>query len=243
MEITNNSQQEYDENQFSRWLYRLAGCSGIAIAVGYVFITAGFVISGIPLPKGAEAWVAYMAGKSNIWWGIIWLSIITDILYLPVAAGLYRLLKNVHRGMLVTAGALYALFVVLELSNTYTNFPAIIELVSRYGLATTEAQRALYLSAIEYASTAFQTPVAPFYTIFVPSIAVILFSIVMLKSAKFSRIAAYIGISSGAINAFSVIGGLFSGSLGQLVVVGSVLALFWKFAVGVKFLKFARGGN
>jgi len=243
MESAKGNQQEYDENLFSRWLYRLAGYSGIAVAVGYVFMTAGFIISGTPLPVTAEAWVAYMAGKSNIWWGIICLSIITDILYLPIAAGLYRLLKNVHRGMLVTAGALYALFVVLELSITYSNFPAIIELVNRYGLATTEAQRALYLSAIEYASTVFQTPVNGFYTIFVPSIAVILFSIVMLKSAKFSRIASYIGISSGALNAFSVIGGLFSSTLGLLVIPGSVLALVWKFAVGIKFLKVGRDSN
>jgi len=243
MESVKDNQQKYDENRFNRWLYRMAGFSGIAIAIGYVFITAGFTISGVPLPKGAEAWVAYMAGKSNIWWGIIWLSIITDILYLPVAAGLYTLLKNVHKGMILISVALCTLFVVLELSITWSNFPAIIELVNRYGLATTETQKALYLSTIEYASSVFQTPVNGFYTIFIPSIAVILFSIVMLKSAKFSKVVSYVGLLSGILNAFSVIGGLFSSTLELIVIPGSVLALIWKFAVGVKFLKLARDSN
>lgn len=243
MESVNYNQEQLEEKKFSTWLYRLAGYSGIAIAVSYVFITAGFVTSGVPLPKGGEAWVTYMAGKSGIWWGIIWLSIITDILYLPVAAGLYRLLKNVHKGLLLTAGALYALFVVLELSITYANFPVIVESVNGYGLATSEAQKALYLSTIEYASHVFQTPVAPFYTIFIPSAAVILFSVVMLKSGKFNKSIAYIGMLSGTLNALSVVGGWFSSNIGQVVVVGSVLALVWKFAVGIKFLKFARGSN
>jgi len=243
MESVKDNQQEYDEKRFNRWLYRMAGFSGIAIAVGYVFITAGFTISGAPLPTGAEAWVTYMAGKSNLWWGIIWLSIITDILYLPVAAGLYNLLKNVHKGMILVSGALFALFVVLELAITWSNYAAIIELINRYGLATTEPQRTLYLSTIEYASSVFQTPVTGFYAIFIPSIAVILASIVMLKSARFGKIASYIGLLSGTINAFSVIGELFSSTLSLLVIPGSVLALIWFFAVGVKFLKFGREGN
>jgi len=221
----------------------MAGYSGITIAVCYIFITAGFVISGTPLPKDAEAWVSYMAGGSSIWWGIIWLSIITDILYLPVAAGFYALFKNVHKGMVLVAGVLFALFVMLELSITWSNFPAIIELVNKYNLAATEAQKALYLSALEYASNIFQTPVTGFYMIVIPSIAVILFSILMLKSARFSKAASYIGISSGALNVLSVIGGLFSSTLGQLVVLGSVLALIWKFAIGVKFLRLARDGK
>ena len=65
----------------------------------------------------------------------------------------------------------------------------------------------------------------------------------MLKSAKFSKVASYIGILSGTVNAFSVIGGLFSSTLGLLVIPGSVLALIWKFAVGAKFLKLARDSN
>ena len=237
-----DNQQEYDK-RFNRWLYRVAGFSGIAIAVGYVFITAGFTISGPPLPTGAEAWVTYMAGKSNLWWGIIWLSIITDILYLPVAAGLYNLLKNVHKGMILVSGALFALFVVLELAITWSNYAAIIELINRYDLATTEPQRALYLSTIEYASSVFQTPVNAFYSIFIPSIAVILASIVMLKSEIFGKVASYTGLFSGTLNAFSVIGGFFNSTLALLVRPGSVLALIWFFAVGVKFLKLGRDGN
>jgi len=156
---------------------------------------------------------------------------------------LYNLLKNVHKGMILVSGALFTLFVVLELAITWSNYAAIIELINRYGLATTEPQRTLYLSTIEYASSVFQTPVTGFYAIFIPSIAVILASIVMLKSARFGKIASYIGLLSGTINAFSVIGELFSSTLSLLVIPGSVLALIWFFAVGVKFLKFGREGN
>jgi len=221
----------------------MAGFSGIAIAIGYVFITALYAISGAPLPKGAEAWIDYMNGKSVLWWGIIWLSIITDILYLPVAAALYSLLKDVHKGLILVSGALFTLFVLLEMGITWTNYPVIIEAVNQYSLATTETQRLVYLSVIEYSSRVFETPVTAFYAIFVPSIAVILASLVMLKSGRFGKMAAYVGLLSGTLNAFSVIGGLFSSTLGLLVMPGSVLSLVWFLLAGLRFLKSARGGN
>ena len=238
-----DNRQEYDGHQFNRWLLRMAGISGIAIAVGYILITAGYAVSGFPLPKGAEAWIDYMNGKSTLWWWIIWLSIITDILYLPVAAALYSLLKNVHKGLILVSGALFSLFVLLELGITWTNYPVVIEAVNQYSLATTETQRLVYLSVIEYSSRVFETPVPSFYTIFAPSIAVILASFVMLKSGRFGKITAYVGLLSGTLNAFSVVGGLFSSTLGSLVVLGSVLALVWFFLLGLRFLKSAHGGN
>ena len=74
-------------DSFRARMLRWAGLSGIAIAIGYVAISIGFAVSGQPLPRNAAAWVSYLDGKEPIWWMIIWLSIITDILYLPVAFG------------------------------------------------------------------------------------------------------------------------------------------------------------
>jgi len=145
-------------------------------------------------------------GKTNIWWGIIWLSIITNILYLPFAHGLYELFKKNHKIHIIIAEGLFALFVFLELSITWTNYPTIIELFQKYNLASSETQRLIILSAIEFASTSFQTPVTAFYTIILPSLATILASYVMFKSKDFGKIIPLIGFISGSCNIISVWG-------------------------------------
>jgi hypothetical protein len=223
--------------QIMKFLYRVVGYSGIAIAIGYFFITIGFVMSGTPLPTNSTAWVTYLEGKNAIWWGIIWLSIITDILYLPVAYGLYEYLKKTNRGFILISGVLFTLFVFLELAITWSNYPTLLKLVNEYNLATSDMQRTFYLSAIEFASTEFQTPITAFYTIFIPSLATILSSFVMLKSKRFGNLIPYIGFISGICNALSVIGGYFYEPLRNLVIPGSFLIIFWFLGIGIHFLK------
>ena len=222
---------------FKRQLFLIAGYSGILIAIGYIFLPIAFAVSGFPLPTEASKWITYLTGKTNIWWGIIWLSIITNILYLPFAHGLYELFKKSHRVHVMISELLFALFVFLELSITWTNYPTIIELSQKYALSSSETQRLMILSAIEFASTSFQTPVTAFYTIVIPSLATILASYVMFKYKDFGKIIPFIGFISGICNIISVWGGYFFEPLEKLVMPGSFLALFWFMGIGIKFIK------
>lgn len=225
------------ESQYNMSFYKIAGYSGIAIAIGYIYITIAYVISGSPLPTNAVEWIAYLDNKDIIWWSIIWLSIITNLFYLPVVYGLYQYLKNTSRAIMLISGVLFTLFVFLELAITWSNYPTLLELVSKYKLASTDEQKTIYLSAIEFASTQFQTPITAFYFIFIPSIAAILASYTMLMSKRFGKIIPYVGLISGLCNAFSVVGGFFYEPSKNLVIIGSFLILFWFLGIGIYFIK------
>lgn len=230
-----------EELVFKKQVFLIAGYSGIIIAIVYAFISIAFAISGFPLPAEASQWVTYLEGKTSIWWSIIWLSIITNILYLPFTYGLYEFLKRNYKALMMIVGLLFTLFVFLELAITWINYPTIIELFQKYKLASSETQKQIILSAIEFASTSFQTPVTAFYTIVIPSLAVILASYVMLKSKEFGKVISWIGLVSGICNIISVLGGYFGTEfLEALVIPGSFLSIFWFTGIGVHFIKLSK---
>lgn len=137
----------------------------------------------------------------------------------------------------MAVGGLFAIFVFLELAITWTNYPAIIELSQKYAAAPTETQKLVILSAIEFASASFQTPVAAFYFVLIPSLAIILASYAMLKSKAFGNVIPWVGLVSGACNAISVFGGYLVETLEALVIPGSFLSLFWFGGIGLKLIK------
>ncbi len=229
-----------EELLFRKQSFLIAGLSGIIIAIGYAFLPVAFAISGFPLPTDASGWVTYLEDKTNIWWWIIWLSIITNILYLPFSYGLYELLKKSYKNLIMLVCALFTLFVFLELSITWSHYPTIIELFQKYNLASSESQRLMILSAIEFSSTSFQTHVTAFYTIVIPSLATVLASYVMYKSKEFGRIIPLIGFISGSCNTVSVWGGFFFESLERLVIPGSFLILLWFLGTGIKLINKSR---
>lgn len=230
-----------EELIFRKQLLLIAGYSGIIIAIVYAFISTAFAVSGFPLPIEASKWVTYLEGKTNIWWWIIWLSIITNILYLPFTFGLYEIFKKSYKILLMIVGLLFALFVFLELALTWTHYPTIIEMTQRYNIASSETQKLMILSAIEYASASFQTPITAFYTIVIPSLAVILASYVMQKSKEFGKVIPWIGLISGASNILSVLGEYFGVKpLEVLIMPGSFISLFWWGGIGLKLIKLSK---
>lgn len=228
---------------FRASMLRWAGLSGIAIAIGYVVISVLFAVSGQPLPRDAASWLAYLDGKETLWWVIIWLSIITDILYLPVAIGLHDALKGAMRGAALVSAALFSLFVLLELSITWSKYPALLDLVGRHREAVGAEAPLVLQAAIEAVSAEFQTPVTAFYMIFVPSAAIIIASVAMLRTGAFGRITAIIGLASGVCNAISSLGRYLYEPLEKLVLPGSFLSLFWFLGVGIRLLRNGRAAR
>src|SRR5215471_16618715 len=102
MPFTNNDQFEpgvttkrFDELNADKWLYRLGGISALSIGIGYIIIIVLYVLAGTP-PSGGEAWLKYLAEHRTVWWIIIGLSILTDILFIPVMLSLYVALKGIN---------------------------------------------------------------------------------------------------------------------------------------------------
>lgn len=226
---------------YRKQLFTLTGYSGLTIAIVYAIIFVAFAISGFPLPKEASQWITYLEGKTLIWWWIIWLSIVTNLLYIPVAFGLYEYFKKKYKIQFISVGLLLTLFVFLELALTWSHYPTIIELTQQYKIATSETQKTIILSAIEYASTSFQTPITSFYTIILPSIGILLANVFILKCKSFGKVLPWIGLLTALCNIVSVMGGYMGiEALKSLVIPGSFLSLFWWGGIGIKFIKLSK---
>lgn len=69
------------------WLYRLGGIASLAIGLAYIVIIGLYASVGVP-PIGGEAWLNYLDRKTAAWWAIVGVSVLTNILFVPVALSL-----------------------------------------------------------------------------------------------------------------------------------------------------------
>jgi hypothetical protein len=222
----------------ARALYRVGGISGIAVAVGYLVITPLYLLAGTVPSGGGEAWLLYLDGKTVVWWAITGLSVLTDVLYLPVAAALYVALNTVSRTQMLAGTTLLALFVVLDLAVTWTNYAALITLSADYATLTDDAERAHLLAAATYVASVLSSSLFPVYVILIPALGALLIGLVILRGA-FSRTAGYLGVVTGILGVVAVLGAYVWPSLSSLYVLTAVLTLVWFLIVGYRLLRLA----
>ncbi len=216
------------EKQCCRW----GGIAALLLAIGYVAIIPLFAWAGAP-PATGEAWFRYLPGKTTVWWAILWLSVVTDILYLPVAWALWFALRRSGRNLMLAAIACLHLFVVLDLAVTWAHHASLLSLFQRYSSAADEAHRAAYLGAAEYASAMPATPLLIFYAIVIPSVGVLLIGIAMMKE-RFGKASAWTGVITGVFGVLSLTG------FYPLVMANAFGATLWFFLVGTRLLRLSR---
>ena len=214
-----------EQQQWRRW----GGIAALAVAVGYAAIIPVFAWVGPP-PTSGQAWFHYLPGKITAWWAIVWLSVFTDLCYLPVAWALYLGLRDTGQGLMRAASLLLHLFVVLDLCVTWTHHASILALYQRYAAESDAAQRAAWLAASEYAASIYSTPLLTFYIIVIPSAGVLLASITMLK-AGFGKASAWIGVITGLFGLLSLTGFF------PLVMANALGATLWFFLLGPQLLR------
>ena len=216
-----------DQKQWYRW----GGVAALALAVGYIVIFPLFARVGAP-PSGGEAFFKYLPGKTKIWWVILWISVFTDLLYVPLALVLYTALKAVNKNVMRLAAAFIGIFVVVDLAITWSHYASILSLYNSYAAAADDAHRAAFLAAAEYAAAVLATPLEVVYAITILSIGVLLIGILMLKS-QFGLIPAYLGLITGVLGIVSLTGW-------HLAIIGNALfATLWLFFVGFRLIRLA----
>lgn len=213
-----------------RWLYRVGGISALLLGIGYVVTIPLYASVGAP-PSGGEAWLAYAAGRTGTWWAILGLSVLTDILFVPVVLALYHALHEAGRGAMQLAAAFVLLFVVLDLAVTWTNYAALITLTDAYATAVTGAQRAAYVAAATYPAAVLASSLEGVYSIGVLSVGILVAGLVMLRTG-FGRAAAWLGVATGVLGIVSVAGPFIVPGLGAAVIVASVLTTAWALVTG-----------
>jgi hypothetical protein len=208
--------------------YRWGGIAALLLAIGYVVTIPLFAWVGAP-PVTGEAWFRYVPGKATAWWVILWLMVVTDLLYLPVAWALWTALRKAGRNLMLASVACLHLFVVLDLAVTWTHHAALLALFQNYSHAVDEAHRLAYLAAAEYAASIYATPLLTFYIIAIPSLGVLLASIVMIK-ARFGKASAWAGVIAGVFGLLSLTGFF------PLVMANALGVTLWFFLVGARLL-------
>ena len=213
-----------------RQLRRLGGVAAIAIGIAYIVTIALYAGVGAP-PTGGEAWLKYLAGRTAGWWAILALSVLTDLLFIPVAFALYFLLKGVNRTAMLVATALVALFVVLDLAVTWANYASLITLSGEYSATTGSVRRASLIAAADYASAVLSSRLEVVYAIVLLSSAILVIAVVMLKG-KFGRPPAYIGVATGILGVASLAGWT------ATIILNALCATIWTLLVGYQLLRF-----
>lgn len=218
-----------------KWLFRVGGVSGLALGLAYLITIPVYLAAGAP-PSSGEAWLKYVAGKTTVWVAISALSVLTDLLFVPVGLALYVVLKSIDRNLMLLATAFVALFVVLDLAVTWSNYAALISLGSSYAGAATDAKRAAFVSAADYSSAVLKSTVEAVYSIGTLSLAILIIGLVMLKGI-FHKIVAYVGIATGVLGLVSTFGPWLWSGLGLTIIITSALTTVWVIAVGYRLYR------
>jgi hypothetical protein len=211
-----------------RWLYRVGGVSALVLGVAYLAIFPLYARVGAP-PAVADGgvWLSYLAGKQQIWWAILALSVLTDVLFIPVALALHLALQPLHRNAMLVATALVGLFVVLDLAVTWTHYASLLSLSASYAAAPDAAHRAAYVAAASYAAAMLTSRLLVVYAIMILSSAFLMIGIVMLKGI-FSRTTAYLGVVTGILGIVAI------GGFGVAIILNAVCATIWILLVGYR---------
>jgi hypothetical protein len=213
----------------------VGGVSALLLGVEYIVIIPLYLFAGIP-PNTAAEWLTYGVGKTDVWWAIVGLSVVTDLLFLPVAFALYLALRSLNRYAMVFATIFVGLFVVLDLAVTWPSYAALITESAHYAAATTDAARAASLAAAEYASAVLHSAVEAVYSIALLSIGIFAVGLVMLRGV-FNRATAYVGLATGFFGILSVVGPFVVRALGTTVILASVLTTVWVLLVGYRLMR------
>jgi hypothetical protein len=209
--------------------YRVGGIAALVLGIAYIIIIPLYAHVGAP-PIGGEAWFKYLPGKTAIWWTILGLSVLTDFLFVPVALALYLALGGINRNAMLLATAFVGLFVVLDLTVTWSHYASMLVLYSNYSRATDGVRRAAYVAAADYASAVLASPLEIVYAIVTLSFGILVTSFVMLRGV-FSRITAYLGLATGILGIVSVAG------LSITIIMNALFATAWILFVGYRLYR------
>lgn len=220
-----------------KWLFRIGGIAGLLFSIAYIFI----IIVYIPIgkPSGAEAWLGSMSNHAQSWWTILVLSVLTDILLIPITVSLFNLLEKNNNIAMLFALIFIGLFILLDLALTWTNYASLISLSGNYAAADNDIQKSLFLTAAVYPASIVDSNLLFFYNTFTLSVGILITGFVMQKEA-FNQAAAYTGIATGVLGVVAVFGPLVNNALSGAIIIASLLTTVWIFLVGIRLLKFSQ---
>jgi uncharacterized protein DUF4386 len=177
-----------------RGVYRAGGvCLLVAGLIYLAQVVLGALVSA---PTDSQQFLQSLANHAGVARATYGLFSIADFLLVPAVLGLYLSLKRVGKNLMLVATGLMAVFIVVDLTMTDAGTLTIVTLTQHAATAASAAERAAYMAAAHYGLAT--VPLANTYSWVIPSVAVLLISMVMLKGV-FSKRTAYVGIAAGIV--------------------------------------------
>jgi FlaA1/EpsC-like NDP-sugar epimerase len=234
---TKNKFNEIEPGE-SQWkdLYKIAGVAALLMVALIPLQIIAYTLWGTP-ETASECFALFQESKL---YGLLTLELpylVSNILSVPLYIALFIALRRVNRSIvaiaavlgLISAGIIFAArptFDMLYLSN-------------QYAAADSEAQRSIILGAGE-AKIALMYGTAQQAHYILGSLALLLISIIMLRSDIFGKRIAYCGVIANVL-----VFGLFIPTIGLYLSILSVFPFLtlWLVLTGLRFLKLARIDN
>jgi hypothetical protein len=222
----------------SRWhlLYRIAGICAILTAVIAIPISMVGYTLWPPPDTVEELYNLYQANRlAGIMASDVTYMLANVVLVVPIFLGLYLALRRTSESVMLLATAFGLVGVVAIIPARQT--VELMLLSDQFAAATGEVQRAAYLAVGEalwasLSGTAYQVH------LIVGALAIIVISIVMLRTNVFNKAVAWSGLVSNLCSL-----GYYVPVIGTVLLLFSVLLLWiWSILLGIAFLRLARDG-
>lgn len=222
-----------------RGLYRVAAPATLAMSVFFLFDTACWMAVG-PVPSSVGGWYALLTDNRTV--GLLLLSFPTffgiALYYLPLL-GLFNALKPVNAGYAALALLLGAVGLAVLLATNMA-YPITV-LADRFASAGTDAERTILLAA----GAARITTAATGANVggFLVEGALVVCSLLMLRSAHFGRLTAYLGMLGHGLDLARLTMNLafLPEELGAvLLMIGGAPQLVWLVMVASAFMRLGR---
>jgi uncharacterized protein DUF4386 len=176
-----------------RW-YLIASASLTAIGILYV-VGAGLSIALGPAPTGGEGYLRALAGHPALARINFIAFSLVDVLLVPAALGLYAALRSSSRGLLLVAGACFAVNLVVDLGVTELSSFALVTNAEHYVAASTDAERAMVLATSDASRGVL--PAATLLSFVISSVGYLLVAIATYR-AVFRKAIGLVGIVGSA---------------------------------------------
>jgi len=222
-----------------RGLYKITGVTTIVMMIFFLFDTICWTAFG-PYPNSADGWFSLLHDNRLI--GVLLLSFPTlfgTILYYLTFLCLYNILRPVNEAYAAIA-ALFAFVGLTILLVTHMGYP-LIALYERYVIQKTEIQRTFFLAAGEtrIATTVTGVNIGGLLA----ESALVIFSLLMLRSNVFNRGTAYLGILGHGLDLARItmnLAFLPEGLGAILLLIGGLPQFIWLVLVSRKFFQMSK---
>jgi hypothetical protein len=236
-----------DSEKQWRSIYTIGGIAAIIALLGITIdviignLTGGN-LSALP-PTAIDRFAEFHSNRLLGLYNLDLLNMIVQIILIPAYFSLYAVHRNTSKAFASLALIVFLFGSVIMVANN-TALP-MLELSNKYFSTAVESQKALYAAAGEsmLAQGAHGSP-AMFIGFFIPNLANLIISIVMLKAKVFSRLNSWTGITGSILMMAYVILIAFSAGAEKMATAfampGGLLLMVWMIMFTIRLFRIGR---